>query len=212
MTGSACAFAPRVASVKRYGYREGSLHGTPLPRTISAQVPASRDPVGGATQLRDRFFIRVTVGPRKRLAARAAVGQVAWPRRMLAASSCSRGSIGCVKPAWPSVALKFVKQGARANPATVAKLGARVDSLVKNDGVYRVGHDQRRRPRRARRVTFRAFAERWTSGDLARAYPDHVPGQSVGRRRHRTLGKARLSPGRRRTCSRRSRESTPTTS
>jgi integrase len=139
----------------------------------TAHTPASREPAGGATQLRDRFFIRVTVGPRKRLAVRAT-----WAQSL--AEADARGKL---VQSWvnrlrqaglASVAPKFVKQGARANAASVAKIAARVESLVNADGGYRVGEVEKP-TQKGQTGTFRAFAERWTSGGLARAYPDHVP-------------------------------------
>jgi integrase len=134
-----------------------------------ARIPVARDPIGGATQLRDQFFIRVTIGPRKRLAERAP-----WAKSMSEAEA--RGKLvqtwvnrlrhaGLAK-----LAPKFVEAGAKANEATLAKITARLESLVKNDGAYRV--EEEAKPRDA--VTFRAFAERWTSGELARLYPDHI--------------------------------------
>src|SRR4029077_20007197 len=62
----------------------------------------------------------------------------------------------------------------KANAATLAKIAARVDSLVKSEGVYRVGPAEKPTKKGAA-ATFRACAERWTSGELARVYPDHVP-------------------------------------
>jgi integrase len=138
-----------------------------------AHVPAGRDPIGGATQLRDRFFIRVTVGPRKRLAVRAP-----W-----ATSLAEADARGKLVQSWVNrlhragltdLVPKVVKAGAKANEATLAKIAARVDSLVKNDGAYRAGRVEKL-TRQGVTVTFRTFAERWTSGELARVYPDHVP-------------------------------------
>jgi len=135
-------------------------------------VPAGRDPIGGATQLRDRFFIRVTVGPRKRLAVRAP-----W-----ATSLAEADARGKLVQSWVNrlhragladLVPKVVKAGAKANEATLAKITARVDSLVKNDGEYRAGRVEKSTG--GVTVTFRTFAERWTSGELARVYPDHVP-------------------------------------
>jgi integrase len=132
-----------------------------------------RDPVGGATQLRDQFFIRVTIGPRKRIAERAA-----WAKSLAEAEARAK-----LVQTWVNrlrhagladLAPKFVEAGAKATEATVAKIAARVDSLVKSDGAYRI--DRSAKPtKKSDAVTFRTFAERWTSGELARVYPDHVP-------------------------------------
>jgi hypothetical protein len=147
-----------------------------LANTVAPE-PARRGPVGGATRIGAKFFIRVTMGPRQRIAERApwaksqpeaeARGKVvqAWVNRLRAA-----GLAG--------LAPKFVESGARASEATLRKIAARVDSLVKNDkndGTYRV-EDVRSvgKAREGDVVTFRNFAERWTDGELARLYPDHI--------------------------------------
>jgi integrase len=73
-----------------------------------------------------------------------------------------------------SLAPKFVEAGAKANDATLAMIAARVESLVSKDGAYSVRKVEKP-TQKGEPGTFRAFAERWTSGDLTRAYPDHVP-------------------------------------
>jgi integrase len=139
-----------------------------------APEPARRGPVGGATRIGEKFFIRVTMGPRQRVAERAP-----WAKSQAEAEARGR-----VVQSWVNrlrnaglagLTPKFVETGARASEATLRKIAARVDSLVKNDGTYRV-EDVRSvgKAKEGDVVTFRNFAERWTDGELARLYPDHI--------------------------------------
>ena len=174
--------APRAAIVPRPPRRRRyALGGTASMLDSAAandveHVPSGRDPVGGATQLRDQFFIRVTIGPRRRIAQRAP-----W-----ASSLTEADARGKIVQTWVNrlrqaglgnLAPKFVEAGAKANETTVEKIAARVESLVKSDGAYRVEKIQKA-TNTGDAVTFRTFAERWTSGELARVYPDHVPVKS----------------------------------
>jgi hypothetical protein len=63
----------------------------------------------------------------------------------------------------------IVELGAKADAETLAKLAEKVDALTG-------GHFDRVAKAKplSGPVTFRTFAERWTNGELARLYPDHV--------------------------------------
>jgi integrase len=119
--------------------------------------------------MRGQHFIRVTVA-RKRTAERApwatslsdaqARGQLvqSWVNRL------ERAGMADLAP-------NLVESGAKADETTLAKIAARVDSLVGNDGAY-LRVEKTATP--AGPLTFRKFAERWTSGELARLYLDHI--------------------------------------
>jgi integrase len=128
-----------------------------------------KDPVGGAFEHRGQLFIRVTIAPRTRTAERAP----------LATSLVEAQGRGKVVQTWVNrlrsagmndLVANFIKEGAKADVATLAKIASRVDDLVGGDGAYAPVKDKPKTDR----ITFRTFAERWTSGDLARAYPDHI--------------------------------------
>jgi integrase len=128
-----------------------------------------RVPTGGATQLRGRLFVRVTVAG-KRTAEHAP-----WATSLAQAQARGRLVQTWVarleRAGMADLAPNFVESGAKADDQTLTKIAARVDSLVGNDGAYlRIGETAKP----VGPVTLRKFAERWTSGELARLYPDHI--------------------------------------
>ncbi len=133
-------------------------------------APPSRDSVGGALQLRDQLFIRVTVAPGKRVAEHAP-----WATSL--AEAKARGELvqswvnRLQRAGMADLVQNFVESGAKADAQTVTKIAARVDSLVGNDRSY-LPIMETAKP--GAPVTFRKFAERWTGGELARIYPDHI--------------------------------------
>jgi integrase len=134
-----------------------------------------RESAGGAYEKRGQYFIRVTIAPQKRQAEHApwatslqeadARGKViqAWVNRLRLAGLDE--FIIKTDPNRDTI----VELGAKADAETLAKLAEKVDALTG-------GHFDRVPSAKplSGPVTFRTFAERWTSGELARLYPDHV--------------------------------------
>jgi integrase len=104
----------------------------------------------------------------------AAAGGLLWSGDRVARAKLVQAWVNRLRAAGlGNLAPKFVKSGAKANETAVAKISARVESLVGNNGAYRVEKIEKVTPT-ADSVTFRKFAERWTGGELARLYPDHI--------------------------------------
>jgi integrase len=127
----------------------------------------ARKSAGGAFECRGAFFIRVTIGPQKRLAQHAP-----WATTLEAAAA--RGKL---VQAWVSrlrdagqvdFVEKVVELGAKADEETLAALGAKVDAIAGND------FERVEEPSKANAGTFRELGERWTSGELHRLHPDHI--------------------------------------
>jgi integrase len=128
-----------------------------------------RESKGGAYEKRGQFFMRVTVGAQQRRAellpwctsldeAKARAGAVQELVNRLRAG----GETDFVE--------KVVELGAKADAATLVALEGKVTAIAG-------GKFDRIEPKKGKStgpVTFRTFAERWTNGDLARDYPDHV--------------------------------------
>jgi len=128
-----------------------------------------RESTGGAYEKRGAFFMRITIAPQTRRAvhlpwctlleaaeARAKVVQ-AWVNRLRVA-----GQVEFIE--------KIVDLGAAAvEEKTLAEIGENVTGIAGNDFKRVEAPKNGGGP-----VTFRAFAERWTGGELARLYPDHV--------------------------------------
>ncbi len=99
----------------------------------AGSIPSKiRVPTGGATQLRGQLFVRVTVAG-KRTAEHAP-----WATSLAEAQARGR-----LVQTWVArlehagmvdLAANFVESGAKADEQTIAKIAARVDSLVGNDG------------------------------------------------------------------------------
>jgi integrase len=127
-----------------------------------------RESQGGAYESRGKFYARVTVAPQDRRSAllpwcasldaaqaRANVVQ-AWVNRLRLA-----GQTDFIE--------KIVELGAKADEETLAVLAGKVDAIAGNNF-------DRVEPAKGKGgpVTFRTFAESWTSGDLHRRHPDHI--------------------------------------
>jgi integrase len=128
----------------------------------------TREAKGGAFESRGRYFMHVTVAPQQRRGqllpwcssledakVRAGIVQ-ALVNRLRAA-----GEVDFVE--------KVVEIGAKADEAKLDALDAKVTAITG-------GKFERLAPVSSKTgpVTFRKFAERWTSGELARLDPDHV--------------------------------------
>ena len=128
-----------------------------------------RSAKGGAYVVRGSFFLHVTIAPQKRLArvlpwctslpdAKARAGLVqGWVNRLRSAG-LDRDVTTIVE--WAADA---------ADAKALALVESRVDLLTGGD------FERVEEPKpTGGPLTFRAFAERWTSGELHRLYPDHV--------------------------------------
>jgi integrase len=127
-----------------------------------------RESTGGAYEKRGQFFMRVTVAPQQRRAellpwctSLAAAKERAGVVQVLVSRLRAAGEVAFIE--------KVVELGATADAATLASLGEKVSAIT-------AGHFDRLAPAKGKGgpVTFRTFAERWTSGDLARLHPDHI--------------------------------------
>jgi integrase len=127
-----------------------------------------RESAGGAYESRGKLFLHITDRPQHRTSelcgpwclsldeAKARARRVqSWVNRLRLAGETS--SI-----------VTAIEQGALADDEeTLSKIGVRVDALTSGTGFDRI--ESKDGP-----VTFQTFAERWTGGELARLYPDHV--------------------------------------
>jgi integrase len=132
-------------------------------------MPKIRSSTGGAYTVRGAFYMRATVAPQKRHAE-----LLPWCTSMpdaLARANLVQGWVNRLRAADRSDYIqKVVELGAAAATArALAYVADDVDHLCTGnfepiDLPKQVGGP----------VTFRTFAERWTSGELHRLYPDHV--------------------------------------
>jgi integrase len=112
------------------------------------------------------FGVRVTLGPkdRRKVALKACVDQDAADKRGVVVATLARRMRAAGLDA--SVTLNLLKlAGERDEKGLVDVLGA-ADALCK--------YDARAKLPSRERTTFQDVGERWTSGELARAYPDQV--------------------------------------
>jgi len=126
-----------------------------------------RAPQGGAYQIRDRFFARVTIsaGQRKAIA-------LPWATTLAQAEERARAIqdlvTSLVKARQGDFVLKVVEVGSTDDPARWADLVASVGRIVAG----KVPIPPKARPPLAH--TFRGVAEKWNDGELHALYPDHV--------------------------------------
>ncbi len=128
-----------------------------------------RESTGGAYERRGAFFIRVTVAPQKRQAERApwatSLGEAVERGKLV------QGWVNALRLAGREGFIKtLVELGAAA-----ASVGALADVRT-NVEALAGGHFELLAPvaKAVGPVTFRTFAERWTSGELHDKYPSHV--------------------------------------
>jgi integrase len=120
---------------------------------------------GFAYASRGKFYARVTVAPQRRQEV-----SLSWAASLDLAQERAHALQGLVnrlreagEDTWID---KVLEIGAPADPGKLAELTGYVDEIVKGKIV--------RADNPAGPVTFKSFAERWTTGDLAALYPDHI--------------------------------------
>ncbi len=132
-------------------------------------VEKIREAKGGAYESRGKFYMRVTVGPQQRRSE-----LLPWCTTLDAAQERANVIQGFVARLRVAGQLDFIEKviqiGAKApDVATLADVASNVDALAGN------AFDRIEPPKgQGGPVTFRTFSERWTSGELARRYPDHI--------------------------------------
>ncbi len=123
---------------------------------------------GGVFEQRGRFFLRVTVGVAKRQAV-----AVPWCSSREVALERARAVQALVDrlrgASHDELVPKVVAAAGEEDPATLAALSRAIDGLLGGSLVLASSKGDHEGP-----VTFKGFAMRWTSGELARLFPDHV--------------------------------------
>ena len=135
---------------------------------------------GGAYEARGRYFMRVTIAPGVRLPK-----TLPWVTAADWASHAPGGDtpcscVACVRARdVQSLVTRYREAGADRAMLEALVSSASADDAEKLAAIRRAvdgfcaGKVQKAKPA-SDIVTFRSFAERWTSGELHRLYPDHV--------------------------------------
>ena len=121
---------------------------------------------GGAYERRGRLFLRVTTAPRKRASV-----AVPWATSLPVALERARVVQGLVdrlrEAGHDELVPKVVAAAAEQSPTKLDAIGRAIDGLLAGQLVPKT-------PKPSGALTFQKFAERWTSGELHREFPDHV--------------------------------------
>jgi len=128
-----------------------------------------RESTGGAYGKRGAFFMRITTAPQKRRAE-----HLPWCTSLEAAAARAKMVQAWVNRLRQAGQVDFIETiiqlaAAAVEEKTLAEISENVTGIAGNDfkrieAPKKVGGP----------VTFRTFAERWTGGELARVYPDHI--------------------------------------
>jgi integrase len=123
---------------------------------------------GGVFEQRGRFFLRVTIGAKKRQAV-----SVPWcssREEALERAHAVQALVDRLREAGHEETIpKVIEAAASPEASKLAAVRRAVEGLVAGRLVPTSPKASKDGP-----LTFRAFGERWTSGELAREFPDHV--------------------------------------
>ena len=132
----------------------------------STKVP---DAEGGAYEVHGKRYMRVTIGPQQRR-----TKALPWCTSLEEADERAKVVQGFVNRLREAGETEFVesvvKFGATADAEGLAALGRRVEIII-GGAFERIGAVP---IPGTGPTTFRTFAERWTNGELAAQYPDHI--------------------------------------
>jgi integrase len=125
--------------------------------------------VGGAYERRGVWFLRITTAPKKRTSIAvpwASSREVALERAAAVQVLADR----LREAGHEDIVPKVLAAAAESDPTKLAAVERAVDGLL--EGRFVVASPK---PGKDAPLTFEAFAREWTSGELARRWPDHVP-------------------------------------
>jgi integrase len=127
-----------------------------------------RQATGGAFEHRGRYFLRVTIAPGKRAAV--ALPWASSREAALERACVVQGLVDRLREAGHTdLVPKVIEAAAAEDLARLEAIVRAVDGLLSGRFVVASPKASEGGP-----LTFRAFGERWTSGELSRLYPDHV--------------------------------------